>query len=141
MIDYDRIEADIRESTTKYRVRRGVFDQFGSAQIVTRLVASGLPFAVQPKNAKTATPPARELETRVRHGRFKHDGNLLLKWAASNVVVKRGIDDSILPKKASAESPYKIDPIDAVIWAILAFLSGVTERPKQYQLLVVGGRS
>lgn len=139
MIDYDRIEADIRADCARFQVRKGVFDQFGSAQIVTRLVADGFPFAVEPKNAKTATGPARDFESRVRHRRLRHDGNALLRWAVSNAVVKRGVDDSLLPKKVSAESPNKIDPVDAILWAILGKLIGTLTKPKEYQLLVVGG--
>ncbi len=139
MTDYDRIEADLRTACKTYQVQGGVFDQYGSAQLVSHLVAAGLPFSVQPKNARTATPPARDLEARVKYGRLRHDGNSLLKWAASNAVVQRRTDDSLLPKKETVDSPNKIDPLDAVLWAILARQAG-TARQREYQLLVVGGR-
>jgi phage terminase large subunit-like protein len=79
------------------------------------------------------------LETRVRHLRFKHDGNACLKWMASNAVVQRGVDDSLLPKKESAESPNKIDGIDAILQADSARLVPV-EKPPEFRLLVLGGR-
>lgn len=139
MIDLDRIEADVRVAATRFRLRRGVFDQWGAPQLVSRLAADGLPVFVEAKNAKTMTPPARELERRHLHGKIKHDGNNLLKWAASNAVVRRGVDDTLLPKKVSPESPNKIDPIDALLNAIIARLSPGAPKPKDYQLLVVGG--
>jgi phage terminase large subunit-like protein len=139
MIDLDRIEADIRADCKRFDVQQIVFDQFGSAQIASRLAADGLKAIVEPKNAKTFTPPSRELETRVKHRRFRHDGNSLVKWAASNVVVTRRIDDSILPKKESAESPNKIDPIDALLQAIGAWLRSAVRTEPQFQIYILGG--
>jgi phage terminase large subunit-like protein len=118
MIDYARIEADIRGWCARFDVRDIVFDQFGSVQISGNLANSGLPARVESKNAKTFTGPARELEARVTHARFRHDGNSCLRWQASNCVVSRRIDDSILPKKDGPESQHKIDAIDALLLAI-----------------------
>ena len=122
MIDYATIEADVRAACKRFRVRDIAFDQFGSLQIVGNLSNSGLPARIESKNAKSFTPPARELEGRVRYQRFRHDGNSCLKWQASNVVVSRRIDDSILPKKETADSPNKIDAIDALCQAIGGYL-------------------
>jgi phage terminase large subunit-like protein len=122
MIDYAAIEADVRSWCQQFDVRDICFDQFGSVQITGNLAADGLPARVEAKSAKSFTPPARELEARVKHGRFRHDGNSCLKWQASNVVVSRRIDDSILPKKESPESPNKIDAIDALLLAIGGWL-------------------
>lgn len=139
MVDYGRIDADIRADCTRFDVQQIVFDQFGSAQIASALTTDGLPAIVEPKNAKTFTPPARELEARVKHRRFRHDGNSLLKWAASNVVVTRRTDDSLLPKKESAESPNKIDPIDALLQAIGAKLRSGIQSGRRFQMFVFGG--
>jgi phage terminase large subunit-like protein len=108
--------------------------------MMSDLAADGFPAAILDKNAKNFTPPARDLETRVRHGKFKHDGNTCLKWMASNVVVRRGVDGSLLPKKETAESPNKIDGIDAILQGESAMI-GPSERPKAYRLLVLGGRA
>lgn len=141
MIDYSVIEADIRAHCKRFKVQAIVFDQFGSAHISSLLAADGLPAVVEPKNAKTFTPPARELEARVTHGRFRHDGNPCLKWNASNAVVSRRIDDSLLPKKDSPESPNKIDGIDALLEAIAAKLRAPAPvAVREPFLLFVGGR-
>src|SRR4029453_14893744 len=108
MIDYARIEQDIRGWCTQFAIRDICFDQFGSVQITGTLLNDGFPRRREQKNAKTAPPPARELETRVRHTRFRHDGNACLKWQASNVVVRRGVDDSLFPKKKTPDAPQNI---------------------------------
>jgi phage terminase large subunit-like protein len=140
MIDYAVIEQDVRGWCQQFKVLDIVFDLFGSAQIVGNLANDKLPARVEAKNAKTFTPPARELETRVRHGKFRHDGNSCLKWQASNCVVSRRIDDSILPKKESAESPNKIDGIDALLLAIGGMLRAPAAPAPTYTFLVLGGR-
>ncbi len=139
MIDYAFIERDIRQWCKDFDVQDIVFDQFGSVQIAGNLSNDGLPARIEPKNAKTFTPPARELETRVKYGRFKHDGNACLKWMASNVVVTRRTDDTILPKKESAESANKIDGIDALLQAMGGWLQRPTKTEK-YQMFFAGGR-
>jgi phage terminase large subunit-like protein len=138
LIDLDRIEADIRADCKRFDVQQIVFDQFGSAQIaaVGRGRTQGDRRAEEREDLHG---PSRELETRVKHRRFRHDGNSLVKWAASNVVVTRRIDDSILPKKESAESPNKIDPIDALLQAIGAWLRSAVRTEPQFQIYILGG--
>jgi len=138
MIDYGRIEADVRAWCKRFRVEALRFDQYGSAGIVSSLAADGYPAAILDKNRKTITPAARELETRVKHGRFRHDGNPCLRWNASNAVVTRGVDDSIIPKKDLPESPNKIDGIDALLQAMSAMLTPPAPTPS-YQVYVFGG--
>jgi phage terminase large subunit-like protein len=141
MVDYSVVEADARRWCEQFDVRDIAFDQFGSLQIAGNLSNSGLPARLEPKNAKTFTPPARELETRVKHGRLRHDGNSCLKWMASNCVVRRGTDDSILPKKDSAESPNKIDGIDALLLAIGGLLRQPAVAPSMYDAAEFDPRS
>ena len=50
--------------------------------------------------------------------RLRHDGNPVMDWMASNVVVSRRRDETILPIKESPMSPNKIDGIDGLINAI-----------------------
>ena len=137
MIDYGRIEADVRAWCRQFNVAALRFDQYGSAGIVSALAGDGFPAAILDKNRKTMTPPARDLEARVKHGRFRHDGNSCLKWMASNAVVTRGVDDSILPKKEGPESPNKIDGIDAILQALSALVTPVAAAPV-YSMIVLG---
>jgi phage terminase large subunit-like protein len=136
MIDFSVIEADIRAAARRFQVRDIVFDQFGSIQLAGTLANDGLPARIEGKNAKTCTPPARELETRVKHGKIRHDGNTCLRWQASNVVVTRRTDDTLVPKKEGAESANKIDAIDALLWAIGGWLRGQS-RAVEYHMEIV----
>lgn len=137
MIDYNLIEADIRGWCKTFNAVGIRLDQYGSAGMVSALAADGFPAAILDKNAKNFTPPSREMETRVRHCRFKHDGNSCLKWMASNVVVRRGVDDSLLPKKESPESPNKIDGIDAILQAMSAMVRIAVHEPSADEAVMV----
>jgi len=137
MIDTNLIEADIRGWCKLFNVIGLRFDQYGSAHVVSSLGGDGFPAAILDKNRKNITPPARDLEARVKHRRFRHDGNPCLKWNASNAVVTRGVDDSIIPKKESPDSPNKIDGIDAILQANSVLLTP-TEKPKAFQMVILG---
>jgi phage terminase large subunit-like protein len=135
MIDFSTIEADIRADCGRFDVRDIVFDQYGSVQACGNLSNDGLPARIQPKNATATTGPARELEARVKHRRFRHDGNPCLRWMASNVVVTRRTDDSLLPKKEHPDSPNKIDGIDALLQGLGAMLGAPVET--EYRILAL----
>jgi phage terminase large subunit-like protein len=128
MIDYNVIEADIRAACKRFRVRAIRLDQYGSAQMASALATDGLPAAILDKNAKTFTPAARDFETRIRHGRLRHDGNPILRWMVSNAVVRRGVNDTLLPQKENPMSPNKIDAVDAICEALSAQLVLPPER-------------
>jgi len=139
MIDYDMIEADVVANAKRFKVKDAAFDQYGSIQIVGSLFNKhGLPARIENKNASSFTPPSKDLETRVKHHRFRHAGNLALRWQASNVVVDRRVDGSILPKKENAESPNKIDAVDAIIRSISGWIRGAKAVDKQYQMVIIG---
>lgn len=137
MIDYATIEADLRAACRRFEVRALVFDQYGSVQLTGSLANDGYPARVEPKSAKTMTLPARELEGRVNAGLFAHDGNSCLRWQASNVVVTRRTDDTLLPKKDTAESANKIDGIDALLEAMGAWLAEQARAAPSYQMVIM----
>jgi len=137
MIDFTRIETDLCAWCAQFDVRDICCDQFGSIQLVGTLFNAGYPARQEQKIARTTTPPARELETRIKHRRFRHDGNTCLRWQASNVVVRRGVNDSLLPMKDHAESPNKIDAIDALLSAIGGWLRLAPAVP-EYSVQVMG---
>jgi phage terminase large subunit-like protein len=69
---------------------------------------------------------------------FRHDGNTCLTWQASNCVVNRRYEDSLMPTKVQPESPRKIDAIDALLLAMGGCLRQATVPTPSYQMLVVG---
>jgi phage terminase large subunit-like protein len=138
MTDLTAVEDYVRSLVAKFDVQRIVIEQFGGQFLASKLLADGLPVLLQGKSSRFYTPPARELEARIRHRRFRHDGNSCLSWQASNVVVDRRTDGSLLPKKVTDNSPNKIDGIDALLLAMAEWLAGGAAAPQRpmYQAFV-----
>jgi phage terminase large subunit-like protein len=122
LIDLGVIEADIRRLCQQHAVQAITFDQYSSFQLAGRLEPDQLPALLEAKTAKTFTHASKEFEIRVAHQQLKHDGNALLRWCVSNAVVERRVDGSLLPKKSSANSPDKIDCLDAALFALASWL-------------------
>lgn len=134
-IDYAQVESDVRAFAKRFIAKAIMFDRYGSAQMIGAMANDGLPAMTLPKNAANWTAPARELEAMVRAGpdRFRHTGHPIYRWNASNAVVTRRVDNSLLTKKEHEHSPNKIDGIDATIEALSQALlfepKPITRRP------------
>ena len=118
MTDLGAVEAYVRELAQVYQVRSIAIEHYGGQYLASVLQRDGLPVVLQQKNAKSYTGPSRELETRVKHSRFRHDGNSCFEWMASNCVVDRKVDGSLLQNKHSPNSAQKMDGIDALLLAL-----------------------
>lgn len=136
MTDYPTIETELRELCKRFDVQAITIERYGALNLAANLVQAGLPAVVESKNAKVFTPPAKELEARIKAGRLRHTGSSFLKWQASNVCVERRRDGSLLPTKESADSPNKIDAIDALLLGLDAMLRTPTAaaEPNMYLL-------
>ena len=123
-VDHNEVEDTIRRWHDRYGLRSVTFDQFAAAQAMASRLNEDLSTPDNPlasvlhKQASKVTDPAREFEARVNAGKLRHDDNPVLNWMASNVVVSRRRDETILPVKEAPNSPNKIDGIDAAINAI-----------------------
>jgi phage terminase large subunit-like protein len=122
MTSYADIETDLRTLCDQFDVQEIVIERYGALNLAGNLSNSGLPARIESKNAKVFTAPAKELEARIKAGKLRHNGSTFLKWQASNCCVERRRDGSLLPTKESAESPNKIDSIDAICLALSAML-------------------
>lgn len=125
-VDHNEVEKQVREWIGDLSVRAIRFDQFAAAQAMASRINTDLATPDEPlaeilhKKASAVTDPAKELERRIKAGPnyFRHDGNPVMSWMASNVVVARRRDETLLPIKETQDSPNKIDGIDALINAI-----------------------
>lgn len=138
-VDHGAVEEFIRWLIARQSVRKTTFDQFAAAQLMASRLNEDLAgdepvAAILHKSAANVTAPAKELEARVRakdpSKHIGHDGSPVLTWMVSNAVVTRHVNGTIIPKKESAESPNKIDGVDAMVNAI-APLVLVEPAPKE----------
>lgn len=135
MTDYAVIEADIRQDCEQFDAVEIVIERYGALNLASNLLASGLPARIESKNAKVFTAPAKEFETRIRAGKIRHTGSGFLTWQVSNVCCERRRDGSLLPTKESADSPSKIDAVDAILLALSALLQASTTPVQEPRIL------
>jgi phage terminase large subunit-like protein len=132
-IDHNVIEDEVNGWMDRFAVQRATFDQFAAAQGMASRINTDrgqVICEILHKKASSVTDPAKELEARVVAGprMLRHDGNPVMNWMASNVVVSRNIDGTIIPKKESKMSPNKIDGIDSAVNAIAPAVTVVMDK-------------
>jgi phage terminase large subunit-like protein len=126
LTDYPTIEADLRKDCETFDVQDICIEKYGALNLAANLSASGLPVRLEGKHAKTFTPPAKELEARVKACQLRHPGTSFLTWQVSNACVERRRDGSLLPVKDMPSSPNKIDAVDALLLALSGMLVAPT---------------
>jgi phage terminase large subunit-like protein len=141
IIDYNRIYSDI---TTKIlprfpKLKQGAigYDPAFATDIATKLrdVAGLLIFEVL-QNYKMLSEPAQIIEALIKGKRFSHGGHRTYRWNWENVSVKTDDAGRIRPVKPKRASK-RVDGAVATIMANKAF--DYLEKPKEYQLIVIGG--
>jgi phage terminase large subunit-like protein len=113
--DKDLIERRILELAKLYTIKGLAYDRFGADQIKNHLVAEHIDVVSFGQGFVSMNAPTKEIDVLVRSGRLRHGGHPVLKWMASNVMLKKDEADNWKPdKKRSRE---KIDGIVALVMA------------------------
>lgn len=76
-----------------------------------------------PQSVAVLDPAMKEFERRVLTQDLEHDGDPVLAWMVSNVVVKRDYKDQIYPRKMGGkDSPNKIDGFMTILFLLARML-------------------
>ena len=122
VVDYDRIETDLKEDAGRFKLVEVPYDPFQAMQFSQRMLAEGLPMVEMRATVLNFSEPMKELEKIVLEGNFEHDGDPVLTWMVSNVVCHRDAKDNIYPRKEREEN--KIDGVVALIMALGRAMAG-----------------
>ncbi len=108
VIDMDRIEDDVIAMRDNRDLQEVCYDPGHNAtQWATHLDDEGLDMIEVRPTVLNFSEPMKWWEALVKDGRFHHDGNEVMTWMVSNVVVKHDMKDNIFPRKERIEN--KID--------------------------------
>lgn len=122
IIDMDQIESEIVELRDDHNLREVCFDPGHNAtQWAGHLEDEGLEMVEVRPTVLNFSEPLKWWEALVKDGRFHHDGNEIMTWMVSNVVVKQDFKDNIYPRKERVEN--KIDGPVAVCLAMNRLLA------------------
>ena len=108
IIDMDKIEDDVIELRDDHDLQEVCFDPGHNAtQWAAHCEDEGLDMVEVRPTVLNFSEPLKWWEALVKDGRFHHDGNEIMTWMVSNVVVKYDQKDNIYPRKERIEN--KID--------------------------------
>ena len=114
--DYSVIEKKIKEAAEIFDVKGIAFDRWNSNSLVQNLVEDGIAMDPFGQGFASMSGPIKNAEIMIKKQLLHHGGNDMLRWMASNVVVKR--DDAENVKFSKSKAGDKIDGMVALVMAI-----------------------
>ncbi|QLB42726.1 terminase large subunit [Mannheimia pernigra] len=115
-IDYDRIRDDIFKDAEKFEIKMTGFDVWNATHLRTQLQGYGLEVEPFPQTYQRYSPVAKSAEVLINRQMIEHNGDPILAWALSNVVMESDANANIKPNKK--KSANKIDPAIAFLMAL-----------------------
>jgi len=117
LTDFDRVADDLRHYCQQWDVQEIAFDPALSMYFAGKLIEEGLPLIEITQRSIFFTPALIQVENMVREGKLVHDGNPVMAWMVSNLVVKQSkFNELMAPTKERAEN--KIDGPIAMLMAL-----------------------
>lgn len=117
VIDYKFIRSEINDLCARFNVVKIAYDPYNAQHLAQQLQDDdGLPMVEHRQGFISMNEPAKHFERLVISGGLNHGGNPILRWMASNVMVKVDPAGSIKPDKN--KSTEKIDGIVSSIMAV-----------------------
>lgn len=114
--DFNRIEQDILEDCSRFKVVSIAYDPWQATQLAMRLEDRDIPMVEFRNTVQNMSDPMKWLEALVQDKRLVHNGDPALSWMIGNVVAKLDFKDNIFPRKETYEK--KIDGAVALIMAL-----------------------
>lgn len=113
--DYDVIFNKVLWVKDNFNLISIAFDQWNAAQIASKLTAEGIEMVQFIQGPKSYHPSMKNFEETYVAGKFRHGGDPVLTWCASNIIVRTDANMNMAPdKKKSAD---KIDDMTALLMA------------------------
>lgn len=129
-IDLDQIEEDLVVDAGLFKVSEVGYDPYQATQLAKHLAEDGFTMVEVRPTVLNFSEPMKTLEQLVVNGQFHHDGDPVLAWMVSNVVVKMDKKDNIYPQKEFYEN--KIDGVVALCMAINRWLAEADDGQSVY---------
>ncbi|TCM57824.1 phage terminase large subunit-like protein [Rhizobium sp. PP-F2F-G48] len=115
-VDYDFVEAKIRELDKEFDVRQIAFDPWRAQKLQQNLMNDSLPVVDFRQGFISMSPACDEVERAILAGKFYHSGHPILRWNFDNVAVVR--DAAGNRKFDKSKSRDKIDGAVAALMAV-----------------------
>ena len=116
IIDFNEIKSDIIDLISQFEVAELAYDPFQATMLITELIAEGVPVVEMRPTVLNFSEPMKILDSIIRSGNLKHNGDPVMTWMISNTVAKADAKDNVYPRKERDEN--KIDGVVALIMAL-----------------------
>jgi phage terminase large subunit-like protein len=133
VVDYAVVERDIRDAFEAFGPSAIAYDRWNATDICNRLRTAELPMVEFIQGPKSYHPAMQEFERAYIAGRFRHNGDPVLTWCASNLVARTDANMNTAPDKK--RSPEKIDDIVALLMAVGVGLTAEMEDQPELVIL------
>lgn len=120
-IDEDFIHDKIIELRNVYDIQDIEYDRRFAYKLVDRLEQAGLPVTSAMQGYNFYTGPIMRLEKLVIDGDLSHNGNEIIQWMNSNVLLKRGSGGGLMIDKEKVTE--RIDGMSALLMALGGYLT------------------
>ncbi|MBD2782143.1 terminase TerL endonuclease subunit, partial [Xenorhabdus szentirmaii] len=115
-IDYDRIRDDILNDSQQFDIKLVGFDTWNATHLRTQLQGAGLDVEPFPQTYLRFSPVAKSAEVFVNRKVIRHNGDPVLAWTMSNVVMETDANANIKPNKKKLANK-----IDSAIALLMSF--------------------
>lgn len=88
VVDFHTVENHIRDLCDRFNVREIAFDPHLARNILSNLLADGLPAVEMRQGWVTMAPAIKELERAIVGRRFRHGGHPVLRWNFDNIATE-----------------------------------------------------
>ena len=125
--DFDVLADDMRRYCRLFDVQEIAFDPALSMYFAGKLIEEGLPLVEITQRSMFFTPPLIQVENLVHEKKLRHDGNPVMNWMVSNLVVK-------VSKFNELRAPTKERPenkIDGPMAMLMALGRALSPKPEQ----------
>ena len=126
--DYDFIKAKVIELTAKYKIECIAFDRWNASQLVIQLTNDGATMKPFGQGFISMSAPTKEVEKMFLSSEITHDGNPVMEWMLSNVMLR--FDPAGNIKIDKAKSTEKVDGPVAMVMAYAQIM--VEDKPTIY---------
>lgn len=116
VVDYDFVIKEIEELGSRFAIQDIGYDSWNATQAANELGKLGFVMVEMRQGTATLNEPCKMLEKLVRSHQINHGGHQVMRWMASNVVVRVDANGNLAPDKE--KSGQKIDGIVAGLMAM-----------------------
>jgi len=117
--DYDYVREDINQIDKVFDMVDLTYDAWNASQLVNNLTEhDGFEMTEFRQGYKSMSPAAKEVERLALQHSFRHNGDPVLSWMASNTAIVEDPSGNIKPVKPKRTSSIKIDGIVALCMAV-----------------------